>query len=104
MAQFDAYHNPARLDSEQIPYVLDVQSGFLDMLPTRFVVPLIRADQLRNRIQRLHPEFIVGDLRVIMLTTEAGVLPRSALGPPLASLSDDRTEIIGAIDMLITGV
>jgi hypothetical protein len=47
---------------------------------------------------------VIGDLRLIMVTTEAGALRRSALGPPVASLLGYRTEIIGAIDMLITGV
>jgi toxin CcdB len=104
MAQFDAHRNPIPLDSGHIPLVLDVQSDFLDILPTRIVVPLIRAEQFRNRIHRLHPEFLVHDQRLIMVTTEAGVLPRSALGPAVASLLDRRYEIIGAIDMLITGV
>jgi toxin CcdB len=104
MAQFDAHRNPIPLDSGHIPLVLDVQSDFLDILPTRIVVPLIRAEQFRNRIHRLHPEFLVHDQRLIMVTTEAGVLPRSALGPTVASLLDRRYEIIGAIDMLITGV
>ena len=104
MAQFDAHRNPVRLDNEQIPFVLDVQNDFLDVLPTRIVVPLIRAEQFRNRIHRLHPEFLISDLRLIMVTTEAGVLPRSALGPPVASLLHRRAEIIGAIDMLITGI
>ena len=81
MAQFDAHRNPVRADSEQIPLVLDVQSDFLDILPTRIVVPLMRAEQFRNRIHRLHPDFLVDDQRLIMVTTEAGVLPRSALGP-----------------------
>ena len=70
--------------------------------PTRIVVPLMRAEQFRKRIHRLHPELLVGDLQLIMVTTEVGVLPRSALGPPVASLLDRRSEIIGAIDMLIT--
>ena len=104
MAQFDAHHNPVRLDSEQIPFVLDIQSDLLDILPTRIVVPLIRAEQFRNRIHRLHPEFLVDDQRLIMVTTEAGVLPRGSLGPSVASLLSRRDEIIGAIDMLITGI
>jgi toxin CcdB len=104
MPQFDAHHNPARRDGKRIPLVLNIQSDVLDILPTRVVVPLIRAEQFRNRIRRLHPEFLVGDLRLIMLTSEAGVLPRSALGPAVVNLLGQRDEIIGAIDMLITGI
>lgn len=104
MAQFDAHRNPIRADSEHIPLVLDVQNDFLSILPTRIVVPLIRAEQFRNRIERLHPEFLIVGLPLIMVTTEVGVLPRSALGSPVANLLDRRDAIIGAIDMLITGV
>ncbi len=104
MAQFDAHRNPVQLDSHRMPFVLDVQSDFLVALPTRIVVPLLRAELLRDPIHRLHPEFLVGDLRVIMVTTEIGTLPRGALGASIVSLHGWRDDIIGAIDMLITGV
>jgi toxin CcdB len=104
MAQFDAHRNPVELDSARMPFVLDVQSDSLEVLPTRLVVPLLRAELLRDRIRRLHPEFLVGDTKVVMVTTELGTLPRGALGVSIVSLEDRRYEIIGAIDMLITGV
>jgi toxin CcdB len=104
MAQFDAHRNPVHLDSHRMPFVLDVQSDFLTALPTRVVVPLLRAELLRERIHRLHPEFLIGDMKVVMVITEIGTLSRSALGPTIVSLHDRRDEIIGAIDMLITGV
>jgi toxin CcdB len=104
MAQFDAHPNPVQLDSQRMPFVLDVQSESLDVLSTRVVVPLLRAELLRDRIARLHPEFLVGDTRVVMVTTEIGTLSRGALGASIANFADRRAEIIGAIDMLITGV
>jgi hypothetical protein len=39
-----------------------------------------------------------------MLTTEIGVLPPRALGSAITNLGDRRHEIVGAIDMLITGI
>jgi toxin CcdB len=104
MSQFDAHRNPVQPDSDRMPFVLDVQSESLDALPTRVVVPLLRAELLRDRIRRLHPEFLIGDMRVVMVTTEIGTLPRGTLGVSIVSLHNRRDDIIGAIDMLITGV
>ena len=39
MAQFDVYRNPNAASRARIPYLLDVQSGLLDPLATRIVVP-----------------------------------------------------------------
>jgi hypothetical protein len=39
-----------------------------------------------------------------MATTLIGGLPTRLLRRPIANISDQRSEIIGAIDMLITGV
>jgi toxin CcdB len=103
MAQFDVHDNPVKPDSERIPFLLDVQSDFLDVLPTRVVVPLVRTEFLRQRIPTLHPELVVASSRVVMVTSEIGVLPRHALGTAVLNLGGRRAEIIGALDMLITG-
>jgi toxin CcdB len=104
MAQFEVHRNPAEQGRENIPYVVDIQSDLLSDLPTRLVAPLIRASGFGPPVGRLHPRFVVEDCPVIMLTTEIGVLPPRALRDPVASLEDRRHEIVGAIDMLITGI
>lgn len=104
MVQFDVHRNPAKPGREDIPYVVDVQSDLLWNLPTRVIVPLMRASAFGEPIERLHPRFVVEGTAVILLTTEVGVLPPRALGGAIASLEQERSEIIGAIDTLITGV
>lgn len=103
MAQFDVHDNPVTPDSERIPFLLNVQSDFLEFLPTRVVVPLVRIEFLRQRITILHPELLIASSRVVMVTSEIGVLPSHALGTTVLNLSGRRAEIIGALDMLITG-
>jgi hypothetical protein len=52
----------------------------------------------------LNPCFLVEDRTVIMATTLIGGLPVQSLREPVTNLSGYRREIVGAIDMLITGV
>lgn len=102
MAQFDVFRNPRDADGE-IPYLLDVQSDLLWDLPTRVVVPLVRAD-LFKPAHRLHPTFRIGDEEVAMSTPEIAGIPHTALGERVCSLDKHRAEIVGAIDLLITGI
>jgi toxin CcdB len=102
--QFDVYRNPANVENDELPYVLDVQSDLLAHLSVRIVVPLVRADAVDPPLPRLNPRFLVEDTTVVMATTLIGGLPERALCEPIASLADHRHEIVGAIDMLITGI
>ena len=52
----------------------------------------------------LNPRFVVEHRTVVMATTLIGGLPVRALHEPIANLADHRHEIVGAIDMLVTGI
>jgi toxin CcdB len=104
VAQFDVYRNPADTTDGALPFVLDVQSAFLEHLNLRVVVPLVRADVIDPPLPGLNPRFLVEDGAVVMATTLIGGLPVRSLHDPVANLADHRLEIVGAIDMLITGV
>jgi toxin CcdB len=104
VAQFDVYRNPVESAVEEFPYVLEVQSDLLAYLSVRVVVPLVRADVADPPLPGLNPRFIVDDRAVVMATTLIGGLPIRALRDPVANLEDRRHEIVGAIDMLITGI
>ena len=67
-------------------------------------MPLVRADAVDPPLPRLNPRFVVDDHNLVMATTLIGGLPARALREPVATLNAQRKEIIGAIDMLITGV
>ena len=100
--QFDVHRN---LAGTHPPCLLVVQSDLLQGLGTVAVVPLVPAVALKNRpIRGLYPTFMVGGQPLVMLTAQiAGVSP-TLLGERVASLAEHRHEIIGALDIFITGV
>jgi toxin CcdB len=104
MPQFDVYRNPVASDDDGFPYVLVIQTDLLEHLNLRIVVPLVRADVVDPPLPRLNPRFRIGDESVVMATTLIGGLPARSLRDPIGNLADRRGDIIGAIDMLITGV
>lgn len=102
MAQFDVHRNAT---GTHPPYLLVVQSDLLRSLDTIVVVPLIPVAMLGDRpIRGLYPVFTIDGVMLAMLTAQiAGVSP-AVLGERVASLAEYRHEIIGAVDILITGV
>lgn len=102
MAQFDVFRNANSKSNKIVPYLLDVQTDLLDMLATRVVVPLIVADKLKAA-PRLNPEFRIGRQKLVMSTAELAGIPVRAFGEKVTSLKDRRTEIIAALDLLLTG-
>jgi toxin CcdB len=104
MAQFSVYRNGAT-SSIHIPYLLDVQSGLLDQLETRVVVPLYRLDAFKGKaLTRLTPIFMIEGERVLMMTPELSGISRKQLGSELLSMGQHHDEIIAALDMLISGI
>jgi len=102
MAQFDVHRNLNPKTNRTVPYLLDVQADFLDMLATRIVVPLIAADKA-TAARGLNPEFAIGETRVVMSTPELAGIPVRTLGDKVATLKDRRSEIVSALDLLFTG-
>lgn len=105
MAQFDVYRNANPATRARIPYLLDVQSDLLDTLATRVVVPLCKPEVVSGKAaDRLSPEFDVEGRTVLMLTPQLSGVPRKILGKRVASLARERPAIIGALDLVITGI
>jgi toxin CcdB len=101
--QCDVHQNFAD-DSGQIPYVLDTQANLLADLQTRVVVPLIRASSFGRRATRLHPLFSINGQDVVMATHLVAAVGKQTLGDAVASLRDERDVVLGAIDVLWSGV
>jgi toxin CcdB len=104
MAQCDVYVNANPDTRTLIPYLLDVQTDFLNRLGTRVVVPLIGVAQMGGVIQQLHPLFVIEGVTVAMSTAELAGVPTRSLGKLVTSLQNQRSEIIAALDLLFTGV
>lgn len=97
MAQFDVHV----LDDG---FALDCQSGLLDHLDTRFIVPLRPIALAPPPKDRLNPVFDVAGERMVMLTEFALAVFRRDMGPKVASLVTERDRIVAAIDLLVTGI
>lgn len=105
MAQFDVYRNPNAATRARVAYLLDVQSGLLDSLATRIVVPLCKPEILSGKpAERLNPAFEVEGRKLLMLTPELAGVPRKVLGERVANLAAERGAIIAALDLALTGI
>jgi toxin CcdB len=105
MAQFDVYRNPNPATRARVPFLLDVQAELLVSLATRLVVPLCKPEVLGGKsAERLNPQFEVEGRTLIMLTPELAGIPRKALGERVATLADQRSIIIAALDLALTGI
>lgn len=98
MAKFDVFR---RRSGEG--YLLDCQSDLLSPLSTRFVAPLLPAEQAPKPAARLNPLFEIDGGSYVMLTQFAAAILVSELGERAGSLGDQDIAIINALDMLISG-
>lgn len=103
MPQFDVHRNTDPASVVRTPYLLDIQTDFLDHLVTRVVAPLMRRDAIAPAA-RLHPVFTVERTEVVMATADLAAVRRSDLGKCVGSLADRRDAIIAALDFLFTGI
>ena len=99
LAQFDVHRLKA---SDSL--VVDCQSGLLAHLNSRFVVPLIPRERAPAPAQRLNPIIAILDRDHVMVTQFAAAVPQSELGDIVTSLASRSFEIIGALDVLLSGV
>ncbi|MCR9160339.1 MAG: CcdB family protein [Nannocystaceae bacterium] len=102
MAQFDIYRNSRK---RRYPLLLDIQDDLLSPLPTRVVVPLTTLQRYGARpITRLNPTVVVDGTDYVAVFQELAAVPASVLRKPVGSLSEQRADFIGAIDLLFTGI
>lgn len=98
MAQFDVFRDA------QGELLLDCQSDALGYLAIRMVAPLIPIDQAPERRVRLNPVFDVDGASYVMATQFATAIRSSELRARVSNLASYRFDIVGAFDMLLTGV
>jgi toxin CcdB len=103
MAQFDVYENPNPDTKKTVPYLLDVQANLLEDLATHVVVPLVPLSIMGKAARHLNPVFKIKKTNIVMSTAELAGVPVQILGEKVTSLSDNRNEIIAALDFLFAG-
>jgi len=105
MAQFTIYKNKNPQTKSVFPLLLDVQTGLLEDLHSRVVVPLTRTPAaLQKPLSRLTPIIKVDGVSHLLVTYQLAAIGQSALGSPVADASEHRDAIIAALDLLVTGI
>jgi toxin CcdB len=105
MPQFAVYKNRNEATRERFPLLLDVQSDLLEPLNTRVVVPLSPEATARSRImQALTPRLPVAGKEYVMNTPQLAGISVRELGTIVDTVVGERSQIIGALDLLITGI
>jgi toxin CcdB len=101
MAQFDVHRSPGG-NRTDIPYVVVVQSGRLDHLPTRLVVPLAALGSPGRDEPRMMPAFVVEGRRVVLVPWQIQTIRTVLLGPVIASFANDHaaSQIVHALDLV----
>ena len=102
MARFDLYMNPDIETHKLAPYLLDVQSTHVGILPTRIVIPLrpVRHLAFSGKPSDLLPVFEVQGEECFLDTPGMSAVPLNALGKCIGSLSDRREAILAALDRI----
>jgi toxin CcdB len=101
MAQYKVYRN-RRPSATKAPFLLDVQSDLVTT-PSRVVIPLARKSYYRTLYSKLSLALTVDGIEVVASAAELAAVDERDLGEPVADLSGRRTEILAAIDFLLTG-
>lgn len=83
--------------------VLECQADILSYLRTRFVVPLFPLRMASFAADRLNPALDLPDGRYIMATQGAATIDVHEISGVVASLAQAESQIMNALDMLLTG-
>lgn len=98
MAQFDVFSNAGGQG-----YLLDVQSDLLSGLTTRMVVPLLPKADSPTPAEHLNPIFKIDGQQFVMTSQFMAAVPLRELKGAVDNLSDQRQQIMGALDFLFVG-
>ena len=90
---------------EQYPFVVDIQSNLLSSLATRMVVPLAVTSLAAKELpQRLCPVFTVRRKNLMLVPFEAAPLDKRLLKTEITSIRDRASDIIAAMDAVMSGI
>lgn len=105
MAQFRVYQNPNPASRKTYPYLLDIQSNLLDELRTTVVVPLCPASVAgKAAITKLCPILDIDGTSFVAMTQLLAGIDRKSLGQEVCDLGHYRSDLIAALDFVISGI
>lgn len=104
MAQYDVYVNPQPGSRTSVPYVVDVQSGLIDQLATRLVMPLSRVGIEQSKLPTsLCPTIEIEGEPLSLMPHLAAPIPIRLLKKPIASVVHRASDVSTALDAAISG-
>ena len=105
MTQFTIYQNKNSQSKKEYPLLLDIQTNLLDSLQTTVVVPLKKLEANEDKVlTQLTPTFRIEGVDYLMLTTQLAGIQRKELGKAITDIEYARTDILNALDFLLTGI
>ncbi len=105
MGRFCVYKNPNRCTRIQYPYLLDIQSDLLSGLKTTIVIPLSPTKLAAPMsLSRLNPTVALDGESFTVMTQDVAGIDRKQLGAKAHDLSTHRSEIIAAVDFVLSGI
>ena len=105
MTQFTIYQNKNSQSKKEYPLLLDIQTNLLDSLQTTVVVPLKKLEVNKDKVlTQLTPTFIIEGVDYLMLTPQLAGIQRKELGKAITDIEYARTDILNALDFLLTGI
>lgn len=104
MSQFDVCRNPDPGSNARIPFVVVLQSDFLDAIENHVVAPLrLKSDNSIVPVIRLNPIVNIDGADYLVRVQDLATVPRRMLKTPITNLSAERDNILAALDLLFTG-
>lgn len=106
MRQFCVYRNRNSATRASYPLLLNVQSDLIDETGTRVVVPLVPVSRGRHPppITSLAPLMDVNGKPHVLVAPLLTAVELADLGALEADLAPERSAILGALDVLISGI
>ena len=103
MRQFDVYENPSAITRRPAPFILVLQSHFLDTVPTVVVAPMMRRD-VRVPYTRTSVPVTFEGTTFFASVAELVAIERRRLARPLGNLLQFEDDLRHALALIFVGV
>lgn len=104
MKQYDVYVNTDSDTNKGYPYFVDVQTELLESLNSRVVIPVASINPDRSLPKNICPRVEISGEQYYLLTHQITTVAKSFLREKEDSLLLSRTDIINALDFLLSGI
>lgn len=102
MRQFDVFPNPSPRSRTAAPFIVLMQSHFVDEMPSALIAPLIREPRSGD-FTRVSLLIRLNDEALHLSLAEMAPIARSGLKKPVGNLRSHEDDIRRALDRLFTG-